>query len=134
MNCPKCGVELKEEEKICPFCQATSNVVGDEVNTKYQEYKETESLNQKYGFNKLLIFSIVELVCCSQLFGLVSVILLFIKLKNAISERNFEEADKWERNIRLILIIGLVVGIFANIFNIIINLVPAVLETYMLMI
>jgi len=76
----------------------------------------------------------VELVCCSQLFGLACVILLFIKLKTAISERNFEEAEKWEHNIKLILIIGLAIGIFANIFNIVINLVPVVVETYMLMI
>jgi len=45
MNCQKCGAELKEDENVCPFCQATSEVVIDEVNTKYQEYKETESLN-----------------------------------------------------------------------------------------
>ena len=118
MNCPKCGLELKEDEKNCPICQASFETIIDEkVNDRYEEYKENERLNEKYGFNKLLIFSILEIFCCNQIFGIVSVILLFLKLKTSISQRNFEEADKWERNIRLILIIGLILGILLGVFQ-----------------
>lgn len=127
MECPNCGFELKEDEKICPVCQNNSeNSEKQEVNKKFEEYKENEMLNEKYGFNKLLIFSIFEICCCNQVFGLVSAILLFVKLKTSISERNFEEASKWERNIRLILIIGFVLGILGWIFQIVINLLPAI--------
>ena len=125
MNCPNCGLELKENEKNCPVCQTTGEV---NRNDKFEEYKENEKLNQKYGFNKLLIFSILEICCCNQIFGIVGVLLLFLKLKPSIAERNFEEADKWERTIRLILIIGLILGIFAGVFQLILNLLPAIIE------
>lgn len=129
MNCPNCGLELKEDEKVCPICQTNCEVVKEQkANDKFEEYKENERLNEKYGFNKLLIFSILEICCCNQIFGLVAVILLFFKLKSAITNRNFEEADKWERNIRLILIIGLVLGIFTVVSQTILYLIPAIIE------
>ena len=143
MNCSNCGLELKENETVCPSCQnhIYSGIVVEtnaneepninqsfDSNSKYEEYKEVEKLNEKYGFNKLLIFSILELVCCSQVFGLIGIILLFLKLKPAIAGRNFEEADKWEKNIRILLIIGIILGLLLGIFQLIVNFVPVLIE------
>ena len=59
MECPNCGFELKENEVICPVCQMSiASKAEKNSNNAYQEYKENEQLNEKYGFNKLLIFSI----------------------------------------------------------------------------
>ena len=129
MNCPNCGLELKEDEKVCPICQASKDSsVEPNLNSKYEDYKEEENLKEKYGFNKLLIFSVIELVCCSQLFGLVAIVLLFLKLNTAISERNLEEVEKWAHNIKLILIIGIVVGILLGILQIGLEALPMILE------
>lgn len=128
MECPNCGFDLKQDEKICPICQTNLRSVVQENNDKFEEYKENEQLKQKYGFNKLLIFSIVEICCCNQIFGLLAVLLLFLKLKTSIEQRNFEEADKWERNVRLILIIGLVFGILLGIFQVVVNLLPMIID------
>lgn len=128
MECPNCGFDLKQDEKICPICQTNLRAVVQENNDKFEEYKENEQLKQKYGFNKLLIFSIVEICCCNQIFGLLAVLLLFLKLKTSIEQRNFEEADKWERNVRLILIIGLVFGILLGIFQVVVNLLPMIID------
>lgn len=128
MKCPNCGVELKPDEKNCHVCYGTSeDIIEEKNNDKYREYKENEQLNQKYGVNKLLVLSIFEICCCNQIFGLVSVILLFLKLKSAIVQRNFDDAEKWSRNIRLILIIGIIFGILLGIFQFIIYLVPEII-------
>lgn len=124
MECPNCGVELKENEVICPVCQMSFEAKTE----KYQEYKENEQLNEKYGVNKLLIFSIIEICCCNQIFGIIGILLLFLKLKPSINERNFEEAAKWERNVRLILIIGLILGIFLGVFQLVLEVLPAVIQ------
>ena len=126
MECPNCGFDLKQGEKVCPICQTNSQVII-ENNNKYEEYKENEELKQKYGFNKWLILSILEICCCNQIFGLVAIILLFLKLKTSIEQRNFEEANKWEHNIKIILIIGICFGILLGVFQLVINLVPMII-------
>jgi len=129
MFCSNCGNELKETEKICPICQTNNDVVVESVvNDKYEEYKETEKINEKYGFNKFLIFSILEFFCCAQIFGLAAIIFLFFKLKPAIADRNFEEADKWKRVIKIILIVGLTLGIFTVVLQIALEMLPMLVE------
>ena len=124
MECPNCGLELKESEKVCPICQTVceenSNVIS---NDKYEEYKENERLNEEYGFNKLLIFSILELFFCAQFFGIASLVLLFLKLKPAINNRNFEEAATWKRTIKIILIIGLIFGVLLFAGNLAVSII-----------
>lgn len=133
MNCPKCGLELKQGENQCPLCQTDVNAVQVERNsnnTAYEEYKEKEKLNEKYGINKILILSILELVCCSQIFGVAALILLFLKLKPSIAEENIDEINKWKKVIMVILIVGLLTGIIALIFNFGIELLPGILDLY----
>lgn len=133
MNCPKCGLELKQGENQCPLCQADVNAVQVEHNsnnTAYEEYKEKEKLNEKYGINKILILSILELVCCSQIFGVAALILLFLKLKPSIAEENIDEINKWKKVIKVILIVGLLTGVIALIFNFGIELLPEILDLY----
>ena len=129
MICPNCGYELKDTEKVCPICQTNCEVTIKQTNNSaYEEYKETERLNEKYGFNKILILSVLELLCCAQLFGLAAIVFLFLKLKPAIVDRNFEEADKWKNIIKVILIVGLVSGILVLGFNVVLQALPVIFE------
>lgn len=136
MNCPKCGLELKPGENQCPFCQNYAEPVKSENNNNifYEEYRKKEKLkeelNKKYGVNRLLILSILELVCCSQIFGVAALILLFLKLNPSISEENIDEINKWKKVIKTILIVGLVIGMIASIFNFGIELLPQILDLY----
>lgn len=125
MICSNCGYELKSNEKVCPICQTNCDIPN---NNRYEEYKETEKLNQEYGFNRILILSVLELFCCSQLFGLLAVIFLFLKLKPAIVDRNFTEADKWKKTIKTILIVGFVLGILVFGLQIVVEALPMIVE------
>lgn len=119
MYCGNCGLPLKDDETICPKCNTPiENIIEGKIiddtnasNTTSEKYKETEDLYKKYGFTKLLIFSILELFCCSNLLGFISLVLLFVQLKSSIDKRNFAEAEKAKKLIELLLIIGLALGI-----------------------
>ena len=132
MYCGNCGMPLKDDETVCPSCNTpTGNVVESKIiddttasSTKYEEYKETERLCEKYSFTKLLIFSILELFCCSKLFGIICLILLFVQLKPSIDKRNFTEAEKAKKLIETLLIVGLVLGILCSIGYIAIQFLP----------
>lgn len=123
MYCGNCGMPLKDNESVCPSCNTPiegvieAKLIDDSTmkNSKYEEYKETEKIAEKYGFNKLLIYTILELICCSRLFGIISLVLLLVKFKPAIDQRNFEEADKSRNLVKTMLIIGLVWGILSEI-------------------
>ena len=129
MNCPKCGLELKEDEKVCPICQTNREGIAEtNANNKYEDYKETEKLNKEYGFNKLLIFSILEIFCCNQIFGIIAIIFLFLKLKPAIADKNFEEMNKWKRAIKVVLIVGVIIGLLIAGLQIIVELLPVIEE------
>ena len=75
-----------------------------------------------------MILSVLELFCCSLLFGLLAVIFLFLKLKPAIVDRNFTEADKWKKTIKTILIVGFVLGILAFGLQIVVEALPMIVE------
>lgn len=134
MYCSNCGLPLKDDELTCPNCQATENNVvegkivnnANETTNNYENYKETEQLFEKYGFNKLLVLTIIELICCSKIFGIIALVLLLVQLKPSIEHKKFEDADKTCNNVKLILIIGLVISIIVNIIGIVLNLLPLI--------
>lgn len=137
MYCGNCGLPLKEDETICPSCNTpTGNIVEAKIiddpitssNSKYEDYRETEKISEQYGFNKLLIYSILELLCCSRLFGIIALIILLTQLKSAIAQKRFEDADKARKNVTTILIIGLILGIVINLGNVILQAIITMAE------
>ena len=48
--CPNCGLELKEDEKVCPICQTNREGIAEtNANNKYEELKEImEYVPEKY--------------------------------------------------------------------------------------
>ena len=137
MYCGNCGLPLKDDETICPSCNTpTGNVIeakiiddtNDSSSSKYEAYKETEKISEQYGFNKLLIYSILELLCCSRLFGIIALIMLLTQLKSAIDQRKFDDADKAKKNVKTILIIGLILGIIINVGNVVLQAIITIAE------
>lgn len=150
MNCRNCGVELKEHEKFCPMCATPVNaqvnegyskpdiIVNTETNSNHQNnyntgytnsnnmnsyeyYKETENISKQMGSTTILVLSILELLCCNQLFGIIALVLMATKFKPAIDARNFEAAREAKKTINTILIIGLVLGILLNVAYVVLS-------------
>ena len=131
MYCKNCGMELKDYEKFCPNC---GNKIGEStdnfnnINANSNNVFQSKADLQKYGFNGLLVWSIIELICCSRIFGIISLVLLLVQLKPAVEHGNFAEADKSKSLIKILLIVGIVTGILLNLLAIGAQLIPLVLE------
>lgn len=128
MFCGNCGSLLNDNEAICPNCQTVNSdtTVNVNSNNQYEQYKQNEQSLKNYGFNKLLVYSILELLCCFQIFGIIALILLFTQLKPAVEQGRIVEADKVREQVKTILIIGLVLGIIINIFYLGLQFLPVI--------
>ena len=130
MQCKNCGTMLHEYETICPNCQTVVHVevVSEHANTKYEEYKEQEKLMEKYKTKNLLIWSIVELICCNQIFGIIAILLLELKMKKAIKEGRFNDAENDKKLVITMLILGVVISVGLNILSVALELIPLLAE------
>ena len=130
MYCENCGMELKDYEKFCPNC---GNKVGESINnvsvqTDCNNASKSKADLEKYGFNGLLVWSIVELICCSRIFGIIALVLLCIQLKPAVEHGNFIEADKSKNLIKILLIVGIVLGVLGNLLTVGVQLISIAAE------
>lgn len=102
MFCEKCGSLVNDGEAFCSNCGAGMNE-SSKVNNNSADIKTTS----------ILVFSIIELICVNQLFGLISLILYFAQLRPAIDRGDVENAKKSKKTITILLIIGLVLNVLA---------------------
>lgn len=132
MYCKNCGMELKDYEKFCPNCGKKIRESMDSPNSQvnYNNVSNGKDDLQKYGFNGLLVWSIIELICCSRIFGIISLVLLCVQLKPAVEHGNFAEADKSKNLIKILLIVGIVAGILLNLIAVVAQLIPLILEIF----
>lgn len=131
MYCKNCGMELKDYEKFCPNCgnkigESTEDFNNAKANPNNVSQNNTDL--QKYGFNGLLVWSIIELICCSRIFGIIALVILCGQLKPAVEHGNFVEADKSKSLIKILLIVGIVLGVVLNLFAVVAQFIPAILE------
>ena len=132
MECRNCGLDLKKSEEVCPICQTPINNVTNnsgvnvdsenQVNSGFDHYKETEKINEELGFKNMLIFSVVELMCCNQLFGLGELLILFLKFKPAVETRNLEAAKDAKKIVNVVLISGVIISILLTILNVLLTI------------
>ena len=122
MYCKNCGMELKDYEKFCPNC---GNKIGESTedfnNANPNNVSQNNTDLQRYGFNGLLVWSIIELICCSQIFGTIALVLLCVQLKPAVEHGNFAEADKSKSLIKILLIVGIVLGVALKLVGFVYN-------------
>lgn len=113
MFCRNCGTEVNEGYEVCTFCGGSlvQNVIKNSQNT---EVKTTG----------ILIFSIIELVCLSPLFGLIALILYFTKLKPSIDRGDLEGAKKSKKSIFTLLIVGIVLNIVMSLAVMVLIAIP----------
>ena len=100
------------------YQNVTNGQTQNNVNSQYQYYQETEKLNKEFGVTSTLVLSVLELICCTRLFGIIALVLLFVKVKPAIEARNLEEARSSKKIVNILLIVGLVWSIFGNLLYI----------------
>ena len=123
MECRNCGFELKQNETSCPICQTpVHNNTGDFTNSNFEYYKETESINEQLGFKNMLIFSVLELICCNQLFGIGALLILLLKFKPAVDARNLDAAKEAKKTVNIVLIIGVILSILVWALNIVLTI------------
>ena len=113
MICRNCGTEVNEGYEACPFCGGSlvQNVINNGQNN---EIKTTG----------LLVFSIIELVCLSPIFGLIALILYFAQLKPAISRGDIVGAKKSKKSIFTLLIVGIILNVVMSFVVIVLILIP----------
>ena len=110
MICRNCGNEVNDLNRLCPRCGAS--VVPENTEYYTQNYAQSYSQNgQPIKATGLLVWSIAELVCLSPIFGLIALILWFVKLKPAVESGNINEALNAKRNIKILLWVGIALGI-----------------------
>lgn len=113
MICKNCGVEQQDFNQICTNCGAylhmenANNFSKTEIKTTWE-----------------LVFSIIELVCLNPLFGLISLILYFAKLRPEINNGNIEEAQNTKKTILTLLIVGAVIGVLLPLVLIMLVAIP----------
>lgn len=100
MFCKNCGSLVNDGEGFCPSC-GTIMGASDNVSSGRVEIKTTA----------FLVFSIIELICVNQIFGLISLILYCTKLKPAADAGDVEGANKSKKTIKILLIAGLVLSL-----------------------
>lgn len=136
MYCKNCGLPLKEEETVCPSCNTPigdaieGKIIDDTTFSSNLKYENTKELYDKYGFNKLLVFCLLEIFCCSGIFGLIALVILLTRLNTAIKQNSSEDINKAKKNVTTILIIGLIWGILVNLGNMVFGILAALGELF----
>jgi len=132
MFCKNCGSLLDDGTEICPNCNTIDSDSNNNFETanKYEEFQENEERLKDFNFNKYLVYSILEFFCCFQVIGVISLVLLFVKVKPSIEQKRFEEAEKYKNIVKILLIVGLFVGIGANLLYIVGSFLPVILAVF----
>lgn len=120
MICKNCGMEVNDFSTNCPNCGAyvahNSDMYG---NSTYQQSSQTSIKT-----TGLLVWSIIELICLSPIFGLIALILYFTKLKPAVDSGNINEAMQSKRTIKILLWVGIALSIIPILMMIILVAIP----------
>ncbi|MBP3284986.1 MAG: hypothetical protein J6M02_05760 [Clostridia bacterium] len=90
MFCGHCGTALNGDETVCPNCQNPVN--SNKAQVEAQIYNSPEEIKTKIGATGLLVWSIVELICCNQIFGIIALVLYCTLLQNEIKAGNLQGA------------------------------------------
>jgi len=119
MFCKHCGAAISDNDSFCSNCQAPlrSNV-SSAASVQAHVYNSPEEIKTKINATTLLVLSIVELICCNWIFGLIAVILYCTSLQNEIRNGNLEGALKAKKTITILLIVGLVISIATTLFTV----------------
>jgi len=123
MFCKNCGSEVNESLLFCTNCGApVNNSSNDTVNsTGYSVVNEpiqnsTVQNGEPIRTTGLLVWSIIELVCCvSPLTGIIAIILYFVNLRPAVERGDREAALKSKKTIKIVLWIGIALAILGTI-------------------
>lgn len=107
MICKNCGMEVNDFSTNCPNCGAY--VAGDSNMYGNNTYQNSNQAPIKT--TGLLVWSIIELVCLSPIFGLIALILYFVKLRPAVDSGNINEIMKEKRTIKILLWVGIGLGV-----------------------
>ena len=102
MFCKNCGSLVNDGETFCTNCGSVMDE-RPKANNNSAEIKTTA----------ILVFSIIELICVSPIFGLIALILYFVQLRPAINAGDIEEAKKSKKLIKIFLWIGLILNVGA---------------------
>ncbi len=116
MYCTKCGSKLFENTAVCPNCGALQGQQAYNNTNGYNQFQrnQMDPVSEK-KFKNMLIFTIIEMVCCNQIFGAISLILIIFG-KNAYLQGNFEKFEKNYNVALIILIVGVVLSLVCGIF------------------
>lgn len=148
MFCGSCGGQINEGDKVCSFCGTPVASSGDMNPPVYeqQSYSAETSDNvsspiydqPNYNYNvvngencsdikttSLLVFSILEILCCgpATLFGIISLVFWLAKLNPAVKRGDREVALSTKKTIKILLWVGLGIGILVFIGVFIFNLI-----------
>jgi len=128
MFCGHCGTAVSENEEVCPNCHmpVKSNVSTGPV--EGHVYSSSEDINSQINANSLLVWSIVELLCCNWVFGLIATILYFTSLQNEIKAGNLQGALKAKKTITWVLLGGLIFTIVVSLGSVLFGIGMGILS------
>lgn len=136
MNCKNCHQEIPDGVKFCPCCGAPQEADNSEM--LKQDIVETEGFSagndaekdvsysqNEYAYNydeqnepvnwvPYLVLAIISTVCCCVPFGIVSIVYA-VKINNAVTAGDMQEAQKSAKTARIWLVAAFVTGILINV-------------------
>lgn len=119
MICKNCGGQMGDFDTFCPNCGA-SNAINT-ANTQYSQNSYAQTSTEPIKTTGLLVWSIIEIVCCiCPITGIIAIILWATLLKPAANRGDAVEAKKAKKPIKIVLWIGLILWAVVMIINILI--------------
>jgi len=129
MFCRNCGTALNGDETFCPNCQSPVGSSNSEViHGEAHVYNSSEEIKTKVNATGLLVWSIVELLCCNQIFGIIAIVLYFTMLQNEINAGNLQGAQKAKKTIMWVLIGGIIFSVVIFFSTFLFNIVMMVIS------
>ncbi|MDO5294202.1 MAG: zinc ribbon domain-containing protein [bacterium] len=137
MYCIRCGNQLPDDAKVCTYCGAPVEQAGNQTNGynngNFNNNMNYNNMNNNYGyqgqprggfgyqmtpeadskFKKLLIFCIIELICCNQLTGVIALIFIILG-KNGYTSGNFQQFEKYNKYATYVLIAGVILSLLCG--------------------
>lgn len=130
MFCGHCGTALTGDETVCPNCQnPIENSNSEVIQGESHVYNTAEEIKTKINATSLLVWSIVEMICCNQVCGVVAVVLYFALLENEINAGNLQGAMKVKKAITWVLIGGFIIMLVIFLGMFLLSLGLGVLDT-----
>jgi len=124
MFCGNCGTALNGDESVCPNCQNhVGNSNSEVIQGEAHVYNTAEEIKTKINATSLLVWSIVELLCCNQIFGIIALVLYLTLLQNEINAGNLQGAMKAKKTITWVLIGGLIFTVVVSLGSAIFSIV-----------